>query len=318
MDDGHTAVIPHTLSQRAQATLSSAVGDRVPELEVATPRTPDDTIAALESASIAISMHMRESWYDHLDRLEWIQGLSAGYDHFDLDRLEDAGIRMTNASGVHATPIAEQVMSYLLAFERDLLQAMANKRRGVWERYTGGELGDRTLGIVGLGAIGSAVAHHGARFDMEIVASTRTPSEAPDVVDAVHPPSELDTVLATAEYLVVAVPLTPETRGLLDADAFRVLPDDAVVVNVARGGVIVEADLIHALKQGRIGGAALDVFEEEPLPDDSPLWNLSNVIITPHMAGSTPHYWERCADIFGTNYDRFTRGRPEEMRNVVL
>ncbi|MFP4627795.1 MAG: D-2-hydroxyacid dehydrogenase [Halobacteriales archaeon] len=313
----HTALIPHTLRERARRALAGAVRERLPDLEVRTTRLPSETVAALEEATILLTMGLQDAWYDHLDGVRWIQALSAGVDHYDRDRLAETAVVLTNASGVHATPIAEQVVGYLLMFERNLLESVHKQHRGVWERHHGGELGDRTLGVVGLGAIGTAVAEHGARFGMEVVATTRTPSRAPAVADEVYPPDRLAEVLTRAEYLVLAVPLTDETRGMIDQPALRLLPDDAVVVNVARGPVVVESDLVEALQQGRIRGAALDVFEEEPLPPSSPLWDLHNVVITPHMAGSTPHYWERCADVVAANYGPFAEERLDEMPNRV-
>lgn len=317
MAESHTALIPHTLRERARRALAGEVRERLPNLEVRTTRTPSETVGALEEVSILLTMGLPDGWYDHLDGIGWIQALSAGVDHYDRERLAAHDVVLTNASGVHSVPIAEQVIGYLLMFERNLLRAVHKQHRGVWERHHGGELGDRTLGVVGLGAIGSAVAEHARHFGMEVLAATRTPTTAPDVADAVYPADRLEELLVRAEYLVLAVPLTDETRGMIDERALRLLPEDAVVVNIARGGVIVEADLVEALQQGRIRGAALDVFEEEPLPSASPLWDLRNVIITPHMAGSTPHYWERCAEIVADNYGPYVEGRVDEMPTRV-
>lgn len=311
-------LIPHTRDYASAVDLAAALDDRVSTLEVTIARTPSETLDGLAEATVLLTIGIEEAWYDHLASIEWIQVMSAGVNHIDLDRLGAADVIVTNASGVHARPIAEQVLGYMLMFERNLLKAVHQQRRGIWERVRGGELGDKTVGIVGCGAIGTQVARNCSALGMHVVATKRDTTSKPDGVDELYGPDDLEDVLAVSDYLVLACPLTEETEGLIDYGALRILPRDAVLVNIARGGVIVEPDLVSALQRGTIAGAALDVFETEPLPPDSLLWDLSNVIVTPHMAGSTPHYWERCADLVARNVEPFLNGSLADMENRVL
>lgn len=310
--------ILHSVRESPAEKLASAVRERVPDLDLTVARTPPESEQAIEDAEVVLTLRLPENLLDAADRLEWVQALSAGVDHYDLDRLRAAGIALTNASGVHAEPIAEQVLGYLLAFERGILQGIRQQERGVWERYTGGELQGKTLGVVGLGAIGTRVAELGDAFGMTTVGTKRDPSTAPEVVEEAFGPDEHWEVLTRSDYVVLACPLTDETRELIGSDELRAMGDDAVLVNIARGAVVDEEALTRALQQDLIGGAALDVFEEEPLPKESVLWDLSNVLVTPHMGGSTPHYWERCAALFARNYSRFVDGELEALENRVV
>lgn len=312
------ALLPHTLRDSAQASLTTELETHVPDLEVIAATTPDETNDGFEMADILVTMGFEDEWYDRLDSISWVQGLSAGVDHIDTERLSQAGIALTNASGVHAEPISQQVLGYMLAFERNLHRAMHQQARGVWERFSAGELGEKTLGILGVGAIGAAVARVVSPFDMEVLGIKRDTDVSIPHVDRLYSPKHLDEVLSVSDYLVLACPLTEETTDLIDAAALSLMPSSAVLINIARGGVVDEAALTRALQQRQIRGAALDVFEAEPLPAESPLWDLSNVMITPHMAGSTPKYWTRCAAIIATNYEAFATGSLDSLENRVV
>ncbi|MEF8887249.1 MAG: D-2-hydroxyacid dehydrogenase, partial [Haloarculaceae archaeon] len=247
-----------------------------------------------------------------------IQALSSGVDFLDLEAIADNGVALTNAAGVHAEPIAEQVLGYLLTFERGIHTGIQQQQEGVWQRYSGGEIRGKTLGIVGLGAIGSRAAEYAQAFGMTVVGTKRDPDAAPEAVDEGYAPEGLFEVLGRSDYVLLSCPLTPETRGLVGRAELGAMKGDAVLVNVARGEVVDEEALIYALQQGGIRGAALDVFEEEPLPPESPLWDLPNVVVTPHMAGSTPHKFERIAEVFAANYEAFADGRLDELTNRVV
>lgn len=305
MDDQPTVLMVHTVAATGWADadqLRTAILDRVPEMDLRLARTPPESLAQIPDADVVLASFLPSDLLGAADGLEWIQALSAGVDFYEQDTLDERGIVLTTASGVHAEPIAEQVLGYMLAFERQLHTGIRQQSRGVWERYEGGEIRGKTLAIIGLGAIGSRVAAYGQAFGMTVLGTKRDPSTAPDAVDEVYGPDELYEVLPRAEYLVVACPLTSETRGLLGPAELGTLPGEAVLVNVARGEIVHEEALVHALQQDRLRGAALDAFDDEPLPPMSPLWGLSNVIVTPHMAGSTPHKTDRIADVFAANY----------------
>ncbi len=254
--------------------------------------------------------------------LRWIQSWSAGLDWLlepDLPADLPAGLQVTSASGVHAVPIAEHVFATLLALARGLPQAFAAQSQARWsgdddvERF---ELEGRRMVLLGLGEIGARIARVAGAFGMLVTAVRHHPGAggAPGVARVVGTDALLD-VLPAADVLVVTVPLTDDTRGMVGAGAIAALPSHAVVVNVGRGEVVDQDALASALAGGRLGGAALDVFREEPLPPDSPLWGLDRVVVTPHTAGHTPHYADRALAIFLDNLERYRRDQP--LRHAV-
>jgi phosphoglycerate dehydrogenase-like enzyme len=313
-----TLLFAHTVSPDRTDALRAPLAERLPDGALANATTPRETEERIRTADGVVVGRFEEAWLDAAERLEWVQALSAGVDFLPLDAIEDAGVALTNASGVHAEPIAEQVLAYVLSFERGLVEAGRNQHRGVWERVEGGELRGKTLGIVGVGAIGSRVAQLGSALGMEVLGTKRDTDERPDGVDELFEASAYPTLCRRADYLVLACPLTDRTEGLVGMDELRLLGGDGVLVNIARGDVVVQEELVRALQYGIIEGAALDVFSEEPLPAESVLWDLSNVVVTPHMAGSTPHKDERWVDIIAENYAALADGDREAMVNRVL
>ncbi|WP_255191774.1 D-2-hydroxyacid dehydrogenase [Natronobeatus ordinarius] len=321
MDETPRAVVHHSAygtHWMSAAELRAAIVEANPDVDVVVSRTATETAELLPDADIALTSYLEPSTLERATSLRWVQALSAGVDQLPLEQLREREIVLTNAAGVHAQPIAEQVLGYLLAFERRLDTAFERKERGVWERFTGGELAGKTLGIVGLGAIGTRVAEIAAAVGMDVVATKRDPDVDLDAVDRVYGPDGLTDVLLESKYVLLACPLTDETEGLIGREELGVMNDDAVLINVARGPVVDEDALVEALQQRAIRGAALDVFETEPLPADSTLWELSNVIVTPHNAGSSPMLARRTADVFCENYDAFVDGAPGRMRNRLF
>lgn len=301
-------------------TLQSAITDRRPTLNVAVARTPAETARLISDVEVVLTSFMEPSLLEEAPSLKWIQALSAGVDTLaiDFDRLRDREIVLTSAAGAHAQPAAEQVLGYMLVFERRFDRVFAEQRRGVWERFVGGELAEKTLGIVGLGAIGVRTAEVASSIGMTVIGTKRDPSTEIDAVDRIYRPDELATLLVESDYVLLSCPLTSETRGLIGKTELGIMKDEGVLINVARGEIVVEEALIDALQQRSIRGAALDVFEIEPLPANSPLWDLSNVLITPHNAGVSPNLPERLADVFVENYDAFSSENVDGMRNRVL
>jgi len=321
MSNERTALVHHSVwgtHWMPADDLRAAIEDRLPALQLEVARTPSESLSLIEDAEILLSSFAEPSLLDAADDLAWIQALSAGVDTLELDDLRERGLLLTSAAGAHAQPIAEQVLGYMLTFERRLDDAMAMREGGSWERFTGGELAGKTLGVVGLGEIGRRTATVADAIGMDVVGTKRNADVEIEGVDRIYPPEKLESVLVDADYLLMACPLTEETRGLIGRTELGVLPDDAVVMNVARGEVIDEAALTTALQQRAIRGAALDVFGEEPLPADSPLWDLSNVILTPHNAGVSPQLPERTADIFAGNYEAYVAGDLDGLQNRIL
>ncbi|HXG41262.1 MAG TPA: D-2-hydroxyacid dehydrogenase [Dehalococcoidia bacterium] len=254
-------------------------------------------------------------------RLRWLQLTSAGVDRLLESPVLRSGITVTTASGIHAVPIGEYVLGAMLALAKGFPQAMAAQRERAWRPYLPDELHGKTVAIVGLGAIGREVARLAKALGMRVLACRRScqepqerPPDAPEV-DLLLPPSHLPQLLAEADYLVLAVPLTPETRGLIGRQELASMRQGACLINVARGPVVDEDALVEALRSGHLGGAVLDVFSQEPLPADSDLWGLPNVLLTPHISGGTPRYMERAVDLFCDNLRRYLAGEP--LRNVV-
>ncbi len=315
--DAPAVLLPHHVD-REIAHEFAAVLDPAIAGDVIVAETPEESLEAVRTVEAMATWGVADEWLDVAENLRWVQALSAGVDSYDHETLRERDIVLTNASGTHAEPIAEQVLGYMLTFERNLHQSARNQARGVWERVAGGELRGKTVGIVGVGAIGTRTAELAGAFGMEVLGTKRNLDDAPAALDEVYPPDELDELLRRVDYLVLACPLTDETEGLIGTPEFKLLSSDAVVVNIARGDVIDEEALIRALQRGRIGGAALDVFSEEPLPSESPLWNLSNVLITPHMAGSTPHKNGRWRDIIVENYEAFVADELDAMINRII
>ncbi len=320
MDDGPTMLMGYTVSPDRKADLLAAFADHddLPTDAVVTADTPAASLEAAADADGVIGWRVPEEWLTAGDGIRWVQALSAGVDFLPVDRFDAEGVVLTNAAGVHAEPIAEQVLAYMLNFERELVEIRRHQDRGVWERPRGGELRGKTLGVVGVGAIGSRVAELGSALGMETLGTKRDTSEVPEGVDELLPADEYHEVLGRSDYVVLACPLTDETEGMIGRPEFRLLSEDTVLINVARGEVVDQDALVRALQYRTIRGAALDVFEEEPLPADSPLWDLSNVIVTPHMAGTSPHQADRIADIVATNYRALENGDVESMVNRVV
>jgi phosphoglycerate dehydrogenase-like enzyme len=310
-----TLLVTHTVPPETAEGLLDALATELPDAEVLPAATPEETDERLARADALITGRLDADLLARAD-VEWVQALSAGVDSYPQEAMEEAGVVLTNASGVHAEPIGEQVLGAMLSFERRFLESQRNKERNSWERVEGGELKGKTLGIVGVGAIGGRIAELGSAFGMEVLGTKRDPAMMPDAVDEAFGADGYTELCRRADYLVLACPLTEETEGLIGSAEFRLLSRDAVLVNIARGEVTDQEALIRALQYGQIRGAALDVFETEPLPADSPLWDLSNVLLTPHMAGSTPKKDERWAEIIGENYRRF--GTEEPYVNRVL
>lgn len=255
-------------------------------------------------------------------RLRWIQSWSAGVDWLlEPDAPVDLpkGLLLTSASGVHPVPIAEHVFALLLAVARGLPVHLRAQHEATWDPEAAAdvfELEGRRMVLLGVGEIGTRIARIAAAFGMFVTAVRHHPEgEDPEGVARTVGTDALLDVLPEADVLVVTLPLTDETRGMVGAGALAALPAHAVLINVGRGEVVDEGALVAALQHGRIGAAGLDVFEDEPLPKDSPLWSLDNVIVTPHVAGLTPHYADRALALFLDNLGRYRRGEP--LRHAV-
>jgi len=231
------------------------------------------------------------------------------------DALADHGVALTNASGVHGPNIAEHVLGSMITHARQWARAHRQQERREWRSYETTEMYGSTVAVVGLGAIGSAIVDRLEPFDVDTVGVRYSPEKG-GPTDEVYGFDAFHDAIADAEYVVLACPLTETTRGLVDAEALRTMRADAILINIARGPIVDTDALVSELRNNRIRGAALDVTDPEPLPEDHPLWGLGNVTITPHNAGHTPHYYERVADILAENVGRLDDG--DDLKNRVL
>ncbi len=253
-------------------------------------------------------------------RLRWIQATSAGVGQLakraGLTQRRD--IVVTTASGVHARPLAEFAVLAMLVFGKDVLRYQAEQRARVWRRHAGEEMTGKVAAVVGAGRIGREVARLLRALDVHVIGVVRTLREraAADVnADEVAAIDDLDAILPRVDAVVLATPHTPDTEGLLDARRIALLPERAIVVNIARGDVVDETALADALAAGRLRGAALDVFTTEPPPDTSPFWDLPNVLVSPHSASTVADENDRIVEIFCENLRAYLAGRP--LRNVL-
>lgn len=255
----------------------------------------------LIDAEIAIAWSLRPEQIKAAKKLRWIHSPAAAVHQLLYPELVESGIVLTNAREVHGPVVAEHVIGLIFAMAKQIPQAVRFQQKHVWgQELMWGlhprprEIAGATLGLVGLGSIGQAVASRAAALGMRVIAVRETLEKGtPAFVEEVFSFAQIDRLLAQSNYVVLAAPITPQTRGLMDATRLVKMKPDACLINVGRGPLIDEAALGEALRNHKIGSAALDVFEKEPLPADSPLWDLENLLITPHTAGLTGKLWDR-------------------------
>jgi phosphoglycerate dehydrogenase-like enzyme len=276
----------------------------------------------IESVLDEIEIAMRRFPHDLLAKaknLRWFQQWGAGADWLlRYPGVAELSFVLTNASGVHPIQITEHIIGLLLAFARQLHRAVRLQGKHQWHRPEQDalfELAGKTLLIVGVGAIGERTAKVARAFGMRVLGIRNNPALQVPGVEMMYGPAQLLDVLPEADFLVVTAPLTRNTRGMVGEQELRAAKPTAYVFNIGRGGTIQEKALIQALQNGWIAGAGLDVFESEPLPEDSPLWDMENVIVTAHYAGLTPQYEARAIEIFIDNLRRYREGKP--LKNVV-
>ena len=266
-------------------------------------------------------------WTDALlptaSRLKLIQTCSVGYNQFGLEAIRARGIRLANARGVNERAVAEHAMGLILTKTRQIVSGRDHQLRKSWRGMIANpaireeELGGKTLLIVGLGTIGQRLAGLAKAFDMKVIGIRRDPAQGKGPADAVHAQGKLLDLLPEADIVALTCPLTPETTGIIDAAALARMKPGAYLVNVARGPVVDEPALIAAMKARRIAGAALDTVMQEPLPAASELWDLPNVLVTPHTGGETRAYEARVIDVLVDNLERLWRGEAT-LRNQIV
>ena len=297
--------------------IAAAIRERRPDLEVVAADDAAEVAERLTAADAFVTntLHWDDAFLDALEPGDWVQTTSAGYAAFPVDAFEERGLAFSTAAGVTAETVAEHAFALALSHTRRLQTYAARQRDHEWDRSDSTLLSDwagSTLTVVGLGNIGEEIARRGKAFSMAVNGVKRTPEDYDGCLDDDHVFGfdEVRTLLPETDLLVLAVPLTDETRGLVDASILDALPNSAFLVNVSRGPVVDQAALLDALEAGRLGGAGLDVFETEPLPPGSPLWDREDVVLTPHVAGRSEHFVSRFVDLFLENAERRAAGEP--------
>ncbi|WP_224448479.1 D-2-hydroxyacid dehydrogenase [Haloprofundus salilacus] len=295
-----------------KALPGAALADALSDLDVPVERVGDD--AEFGPGDAVAAFGPRPSFL----QADWVHCIRAGYDEFDVDAYESEGVALTNSTGIHGTTIGETVAGMLLAFARGLHVYRDAQTEREWTRlpyerpFT---LDGERLCVVGLGTLGRGIVERANGLGMDVVGVRRS-GDPVDGVETVYTPDDLHEAIADARFVALATPLTPETEGLVGAPEFEAMREDAYLINVARGPVADEDALVAALREGEIAGAGLDVFAEEPLPEDSPLWEFEQVVLTPHVGAMTRDYHRDIADLIRGNVERVSRG--EEMVNRVV
>ncbi|MEW6333612.1 MAG: D-2-hydroxyacid dehydrogenase [Thermodesulfobacteriota bacterium] len=255
--------------------------------------------------------HFPRDLHQRVSSLRWIQSMTAGIDRLP-EAIWNSPIRVTNTRGIHGTSIGEVVLEMMLMFVKDAPACFQMKRDRQWKRFNQRLLRDQTAGIIGLGTIGREIARLCKAFDMTVTGIRRSDGTHCPVphVDRLYCREQMPELLASSDFVVLALPLTPETRGLIGEKELLQMKPGACLINVARGAIVDEAALVRALEKGSIAGAGLDVFVQEPLPAESPFYNLPNVIFSPHISGYIPDYERRATDLFCENLRRYLGGEP--------
>lgn len=312
-----TVVVRHDLP------IAESLTGRRDDLEVTSAETNEEARELLGDADALVINP--SSWTDDLlEDLEpddWVQTTSTGYSAYPIGAFETRGVTFTNATGNYGPPVADHVFALTLSLSRGLPSFFDDKRKREWDRSHGSELIDlenRVLTVVGMGDIGESVARRALGFGLEVYGTKRDPDQYEGVLpaDRILADDALDSTIEETEILVLTVPLTTDTHHLIDRATFERLPENALLINVSRGPVVDQEALVEALESEQIAGAGLDVFDDEPLPESSPLWDLENVVITPHIGGRSEDFVRRFVELFLDNYDRRKAG--ESLKNRIV
>jgi phosphoglycerate dehydrogenase-like enzyme len=299
--------------------LAAALDTAVPGARVWAPASRDEAEALLPEADVVLGWAVRPHNFARARRLRWVHSTAASVTHVLFPELVASDVQVTNARGIHADSMAEHTIGVLLAFARKLHRSRDAQRERTWgqdalwaEPPPIGRLAGTTLGVIGLGKVGSAIAERGRAMGMHVLAVRRHPVAPPEPAHEQWGVERLPDLLAASDWVVIAAPHTAATTRLVGARELAAMKPGARLVNLGRGEIVDEAPLVEALRSGRLAGAALDVFEREPLPAESPLWAMPEVIVTPHTSGLGPRYWERVMEQFVANLRRFVAGEPLE------
>lgn len=306
-------------------TIATAAGQSVSFMTL--PEAPGARLTQAECERVHILFLDRDMRFDDqlhdayadallkMSNLKWSHYTSSGIgQQLHVKELNAKGVITTSSTGSNAEPVSQTGFTMLLMLARGFGSHIHSQAQRAWKPLRGNELPDdlrgQTLLLIGVGSVGKNVATYARAFGLKVIGVRRSPMQDGDPVDEMHPPSKLHELLPRADWVMICCPLTPETRNLIDANAFKRMKKGAKLINIGRGEVIDDKALLEGLRSGHVGGAGLDAHSEEPLPADSPLWSMRNVIITPHNASASTGNEPRSAEIFIDNYGRWARSEP--------
>lgn len=312
-------VIQHRLELwNAPSWFGERLGRDFPGLEVVQRKSYDGIETELRDAEVIFTISLRPQQFAAAQKLKWIHAPTAAVHQFMFPEVIDSQVVLTNSNEVHGPVVAEHVIALIFALAKRIPQAVVLQQQRVWGQESMWSQGQRsqeiagaTLGLIGVGSIGRRVAQMASGLGMKVVAVRgHVEKGTPPGAEAVYSTQELDKLLGQSDFVVMAAPLLDTTEKLMNAARFEQMKPDAFLINVGRGPQVDEVALAQALRTKRIAGAVLDVFEEEPLPANSPLWDLDNLLITPHTAGLTEKLWHRHYELFSENLRRYLNHQP--------
>lgn len=304
-----------------EKTCKADIFERQTGMEVFEPEDRDEVASTLESidepvAFLCANRDWDDTYLDQLSDQDWVTSVGAGYDNYAVNEFKKRDITFTNTPGIHDQPIGEHVFGLLFCVSRGLFWYHQKQQEGAWQKNLDTtDYANDTCCIIGLGRIGEGLARRASAFDMHVRGVKRTVEGYDGAAHEVYPSDELHAALDGAQVVIVAVPLSEETKGMIDSDALSNLAGGAVLANIARGPVVETDALTQALDDGQLETAILDVFDTEPLPKESPLWERDDVVITPHAAATTDKSVDRLLDVFMAQYERWNAG--SEMEHVI-
>jgi D-2-hydroxyacid dehydrogenase (NADP+) len=267
-------------------------------------------------AMIMFGLEARDSMFAAASQLKWVQSLATGVDHFLRSPTLKRDVVITSGRGIHGPPMREQVAYMMMAVSRDAKRQVEDHQHRIWQRRLWSTLHGKTAVLVGTGIVGVAIAELLKAFGMQVIGVSRTPRQETGF-DAMMPADKLADAAAKADYLINILPASVQNIGLFDGNVFGAMKESAYYINAGRGQTVDEPALIAVLRDRRIAGAALDVFQDEPLPPDSPFWSLPNVFITPHVGGYVVEYEDFVMPLIIDNMRAFLAGKPNAMKNIV-
>ncbi|MFC0190341.1 D-2-hydroxyacid dehydrogenase [Fictibacillus aquaticus] len=306
-------------SARLRTPIKEQLVDTFPEMEFYFANLMDEGKNYIHQADILITYgeDLTDELIEKAEKLKWIMVISAGLEKMPFEAIKKKNILVTNARGIHAVPMAEYTIYMLLQTAKQAKTLIRNEQDKVWNRQVGmTEISGKTIGILGAGAIGTEIARLAKAFSMKTIGYNRSGEKGSYFDEIYSSPNELPELFASCDFIINVLPKTPETFRLIGKELFITMNKDAIFMNIGRGSTVVEEDLIQALENKTFAHAILDVFEQEPLPENNPLWEMDNVTVTPHISSITPQYQERAIALFEDNLKQYAKGSTK-LTNII-